>query len=327
MKNHLGFRISYFVLVWSLVIGAWSLILPNLPAIAEGELTPTVEVVGKQYDGLWFLGFNMNKDIFEDKNGMMVRQAFNMAIDRAWIVKNIVKDDVVPTGVIPAGMLGANTGLKGYEFNLSEAKTLMKLAGYPTSDKRLKQLTLLHTDGEKTVETAKWVKRYLISLGVDVTLVEVKYSSTDSWTKELKSGKYHMFLMGYKASLFRQIFIGDSMNKHFHNIECEFIPSAEAQEFFSDYDEAVTAGYDPDTHCNPQKKAEYDSYDLLYPLFHSDGDANFTFYRNPRVDSLLDQISGIDPALRSSRAAKLAEVNKALLDDPPCVNLFYITKL
>lgn len=269
----------------------------------------------------------MNKDVFGDKNGLLVRQAFNMAIDRPWIVKNIVSDSVVPSGVIPPGMSGYDPDLKGYEFNLAQAKQLMRLAGYSTSDKRIKGLTLLHTDGEKTVEIAKWIKRYLINLGVDLTLIQVKYSDTDAWTKELKSGKYHMFLMGYKATLFDQVFIGDKNTMIFHDPSCARVPSAEAQEFFGSYDEAIHAGYRPDSVCNPQRKAEADAYDLIYPLFFSEGSANFTSYSNPRVDSLLNQISGIDVELKSAREAKLKELNKLLLDDPPSVNIFYITKL
>jgi len=297
-------------------------------ALATGALAATDEAITpKQYDGIWFMGFNMAKDIFGDKNSLLVRKAFNMAIDRAWIAKNIVGDPAVPTGIIPPTMMGANTSLKGYPFDPALAKELMRKAGYPTSDMRLKQLTLLHTDGEKTVEIAKWIKRYLIKLGVDLQLVQVRFSDTASWARELKSGKYHMFLMGYKAELFNQIFIGDKNTKLFHALDCPRIPSAEAQEFFGGYDEAASAGYRPDEICKPVKKEEADASSILLPLFHSDGNVNFTFYSNSRVDSLLDQIEQMDKELKAARAAKLKEVDRLLLEDPPTVNIFYITKL
>ncbi len=309
------FKISLFLLIFTLFVAS-----PSLAATTEGTVV-------KQYDGLWFLGFNMHKDIFSDRNGPAVRKAFNMAIDRDWIVGNVVKDNITPSGAIPPGMLGYDKDLKGYQFDLSGAKALMKAAGYPPSDQRLKKLTLLHTDGDKTVEIAKWIKRYLINLGVDLQLVQVKFSDNDSWARELRSGKYHMFLMGYKATIFNQILIGDTGTKLFHTTDCAGIPSAEVQEFFGSYDEAISYGYMPDPACKPQRKSDPDAFTLLEPLFHSQGDVNFTFYTNARVDSLLDQMLEIDGQLISTRVAKLKEINKLLLDDPPTVNIFYITKL
>ncbi len=232
----------------------------------------------KEYDGLWFLGFNMAKDIFGDKNGSLVRQAINHAINRKRIVE-IIGDTNIPTGVIPIGMPGYDPELQGFPYNLSLAKSLMLKAGYPLNDKRLKVLTLLHTDGKKTIEIAKWIKRDLINLGIDLTLKEVKYEEQEAWERELSSGKYHMLLMGYKATSWGS------------------------------------------------EEAKADTVKLLYPLFHSGGSANFTFYSNSRVDELLDQLESIDISLSSMREGKLKEINRVLLEDPPTVNLFYITKL
>jgi ABC-type transport system substrate-binding protein len=295
--------------------------------LAQTSLASTNEAQIKSYDGLWFLGFNMHKDIFGNDSGLSVRKAFNMAIDRAWIAKNIVHDDVVPNGPTPPSMLGYDPLLKDYPYDLSKAKALMVSAGYPTNDKRLKELSLLHTDGEKTVEIAKWIKRYLINLGVDLKLVQVKYSDYDAWEKELSSGKHHMFLMGYKPVLFDQILIGDKDTKLFHTVNCSRIPSAEAQEFFGSYTDATEHGYSPCEICKPEKEGSFDAYDLLEPLFHSKGDANLTFYSNSRVDSLLDQLGEIDHVLKASRAQKLKDIASILVEDPPGVNIFYITKL
>jgi len=232
----------------------------------------------KEYDGLWFMGFNMHKDIFSDASGLLVRKAFFTAINRSRIAKDIMGDDFVPTGMIPKGMLGFDPALKGYPYNPKEAKRLMRQAGYPTNDKRLKILTLLHTDGKKTIEIAKWIKRDLIALGVDLTLKEVKYEDQDRWQTELESGAYHMFLMGKKELVLEE-------------------------------------GAVPDTAA------------LLKSLFHSQGDANFTFYRNSKIDTLLDELEMLDKTLISVREEKLKEINRLLLADPPVVNLFYIIRL
>lgn len=319
---------------WSLacparVIGIWSLSMLLLVFVfSASALASTNEVAStKQYDGIWFMGFNMHKDIFGGPQGEKVRKAFNLAIDRKWICKNIIGDDVVPSGVIPPGMLGYDPDLKGYDFDLASAKKLMIEADFPVTDKRLKVLSMLHTDGKKTVDIAKWIKRYLINLGVDLKLVEISYANEGEWEKELKSGKHHLFLMGYKASTFGSIFIGDKSTKVFHTITCDETPDAKDQVFFGSYEEAITAGYKPHDLCQPTKEPMSDTFALLQPLFQTDGSANFMFYSNEKVDDLLDQLNEIEVALASERTPKLRELNKILTGDPATVNLFYITKL
>jgi ABC-type transport system substrate-binding protein len=281
----------------------------------------------KQYDGVWFLGFNMHKDIFSDANGLNVRRAFITAIDRDWIVKNLVRDDIVPVGMIPPGMQGYDPGLRAYPFDPSKAKRLMSDAGYPTTDKRLKAMTLLHTDGVLTVEIAKWIKRYLISLGVDLQLVQVKYSDYSQWESAIKSGKYNMFLMGYKPVLFNQVFVGDRDTKLFHTIDCEKMPSAEATVFFPSYDEALSAGFSPDPICKPYRKEDITGFDLLDPLFNSEGADNLTFFSSSRIDSILNSVAEMSPMFKSDREEKTKELSKILLDDPPAMPIFYITRL
>jgi len=281
----------------------------------------------KSYDGIWFLGFNLHKDIFLNENGKLTRKAFSMAIDRSWIAENIINDNTVPYSIIPPGMTGYDPNIEKTMLNLSEAKKLMKQAGYPMDDKRIKKLTLLHTDGEKTKEIVKWIKRHLINIGVDLELVEIDYSNTASWEAALQSGQHHMFVMGYKSSLFTQVFIGDKEKKVFHDIQCKKLPSADSQEFFGNYDEAIAQDYRPCAFCKPEKNDEIDTVSLLYPLFYSTGSANLTFYKNSRVDILFDQISLLAPALKSDRKAKIKEISGILAEDRPILPIFYITRL
>lgn len=273
------------------------------------------------------MGFNMKKEIFSDENGALVRKAFITAVDRKWIAQNIVHDATVPVGVIPPGVEGYDPDLTPYAFDPPKAKAMMRSAGYPTSDPRLKTLTMVHTDGALTTEIAMWIKRYLITLGVDLQLVSVSYTDYVAWAGSIRSGKYDLFLMGFKPVLFTQVLIGDKNARTFHKIDCDLIPSAEAIVFLPSYDDAVSAGYAPCRLCKPTRKGGIGGLDLLDPLFRSDSDDNLMFYSNPRVDSLLDQTSRLDEAQRKEREAKLGEISRILLDDPPMMPLFYITAL
>ena len=151
------------------------------------------------YDGLWFMGFNLNKDVFGDSNGKLVRQAVNYAIDRKHICAGIMGDNNIPTTVLPPGMDGRDESVKGYSYNPVKAKELLKKAGYSMKDKRLKGLVLLHTDGDKTVAIANSIKHYLAAVGISVKLKQMPYEDQDGWDNTLSGGRNHLFLMGYKA--------------------------------------------------------------------------------------------------------------------------------
>jgi len=234
----------------------------------------------KEYDGIWFLGYNLKSEVLGNTN---VRQAISETLDKTYIVQKIVSDEVVPESMIPPSMIGYNAELEPGLQNISQAKTLMKKAGFNMTDKRLKALSLLHTDGVKTVAIAKEIQKDLQKIGIKINLSQIDYMSQEAWIGELTSGKHDFFLMGYKAG-----------------IE-EFLSSPEA--------------------------SGVDSYSLVKPLFGSNGSANFTGFSNEKVDKLLDQLSGINFALKAERHAKLKEINNILVKERPVEVLFYIEKL
>ena len=147
------------------------------------------------YDGLWFLGFNMKNEIFSGPHGKLVRQAFNYAINRSYICREIIGDLNVPSGVIPLGLPGHNSGISGYSYSPDQAKKLLRSAG----NKQIKNLVLIHTDGIKTIRTAQAIKNDLAAAGINISLRQIAYDEDDSWEKELATGTAPLFLMGYKV--------------------------------------------------------------------------------------------------------------------------------
>lgn len=139
----------------------------------------------KAYDGIWFLGFNVNEPPFDN---LKVRQAVAHCLDRESIAS-----------FIPPGMPGYDPELKPYKLNAQYAKTLMKRAGFGLNDKRLKNISLLHTDGVKTIEIAKAIQNDLRQIGIKIDRVQARFRDEEKWNKELSSKKFPLFLMGYKA--------------------------------------------------------------------------------------------------------------------------------
>lgn len=256
-------RLSRILMVGLLVIGYCS-----LAAAAE-------------YDGIWFMGMNQDKEMMQSPE---VREAVTLALNKTIIAENIISSEAVPASIIPPGMLGYDPDLEIIYQDLKHAKRLMNNAGYPISDPRIKTLSLLHTDGIKTVAIAKQLQGDLRKIGMKVDLVEIDYSDQDKWIDEMTAGKHDLFLMGYKAGV---------------------------EELFS----------------TTEANVQYDSYDLVKPLFKTKGEANFTGYSNAEVDKLLAQLSGINPALKEERHKKLKEINDVLYKEKPVVVLFYIEKI
>jgi len=300
------------VIAWSLVIGHWSF------SFAQA----------KEYDGVWFLGYNLKTSLFGDENGKVVRQAVTIAIDRDKIAKKIVGDDTVPVGVIPPGMEGYDPTLSAYPHDYALAKKLMKSAGYPLSDSRLKHITILMTDGEKTRLIVDEIKRDLINIGFDITKTVVKYSDIKLWEKELTSGKYDMFVMGYKAGSVGEIFIADKSTGLFHKFTCFKNTTNEAdQQYFDRYSDAVSSGFSPDPVCKPEPEKAPTTLELLKPVFYSKEAANAAFFQNKRVDILIEELSVLDEKLRASRQDKFEEIGRIIWEELPVVPLFYITRL
>ena len=277
----------------------------------------------KEYDGVWFLGLNLDKEIFKK---VEVRRAFSHAIDRLTIIQTIVSEEVVPKGVIPPGMAGYDASLEGYAYDVGLAKQLMKQAGVGMNDPRLKNMVLLHTDGVKTVAIAEQISRDLQKIGAKVILKQVSYSDQSRWYFELKSEKYDLFLMGYKGGEIGTLLIGDKKSGLFHSVGCEKIPAPDKQQLFGSYEEALAAHYAPDPSCKPQPSKKLDTHGLLEPLFHWGGSANFTGYKNSRVDIYLDQVEELDPTLTEMRNARFRAINQLIMRDTPVVPLFYIQK-
>jgi len=111
-----------------------------------------------------FLYLNTKFGPFKDKR---VRQAVNMAIDRAGIVKEIYRN----TGRAEYGLLSPGTDVyvasfRSYDYDPEGAKKLLAEAGYPNGFKAIFQLPQYGT-GE-IIET--WIQRDLKKIGIDLEL-------------------------------------------------------------------------------------------------------------------------------------------------------------
>jgi oligopeptide transport system substrate-binding protein len=208
--------------------------------------------------GLLYIGFNSQIKPFDDKR---VRQAFNYAVNKEEIVREITKMGSLPgNGTLPPGMPGHDPDLKGYYYNPSKGKRLLAEAGYPDGAGFPVVQLWAFSKAESTKAELAAYQEYLAELGVKV---EIHFAP--DWPV------YKQMLQQGKLSMFRVAWYAD-------------IP-------------------DPDN--------------FFFPLLHSAGKPNYMFYRNPRVDRLLEEARAETDY--AQRVKLYREAERIVMDDAPWI--------
>lgn len=116
----------------------------------------------------YYLGFNNKMKPF---NNVLVRQAFEYAINRDKIVKLLDNRDVVANQPLPPGIVGYNSKLPAslqYKYNPAKAKQLLKEAGYANG----LTVPLYSSNDTDTVKIDNSVQADLAAVGVKVNIIQ-----------------------------------------------------------------------------------------------------------------------------------------------------------
>jgi oligopeptide transport system substrate-binding protein len=209
-----------------------------------------------------YIGFNTQLKPFDDRR---VRQAFNYAVNKEAIVREITKRGALTAiGSLPPGMPGYDPDLQGYSYHPEKATQLLAEAGYPDGA-RFPVVQLWSVDkAESTKAELAAYQRYLADIGVQV---EIRFAPDwPAYKAMLQQGKLPMFRLARFAD----------------------IP-------------------DPDN--------------FLFPMLHSTSPTNYTRYRNPLVDRLLEQAR--KKLFYAQRLALYREVERIVQDDAPWLAQHY----
>lgn len=230
----------------------------------------------KDYDGIWFMAFNQKNALLKD---LRVREAVDQTINKKYIITEIISAEVIPGSYIPPKMIGYDPDLAPREMDIAYAKLLMKGSSYPVNDKRLKKLSLLHTDGLMTVAIAKQIQKDLRNIGMKVKLVEIPYSNEDKWISELSSGKHDFYLLGYKANI-EQLFTEEATTTYDSYSLIEPLFRSDGDINFSGYDDPqVDKLLDQLEDINPALKGDRNAkLKKINQLLYKDVPAVLLFY-------------------------------------------------
>jgi len=154
----------------------------------------TIESI-EQIGGLYYYGFNLDMAPF---NSLKVKQAINYAIDKQTLIDEINLEFgynmVVAQGPIPPRMIGYNSSLTGYSYDVAEAQALLSQAGYPEGFSTDLYYNIVDSDFHYFV--AQKIQTYLAQIGINVELHGVEWNEL---LGSVNQGELPFFRLGWTA--------------------------------------------------------------------------------------------------------------------------------
>jgi len=169
--------------------------------VVEGQTTTNVdfnletEILAEQLGGIYYYGFNLDMTPF---NSLKVRQAINYAIDKQILIDEVNTEfggsRAVAQGPIPPSMIGYNSSLTGYSYDVAEAQTLLSQAGYPEGFSTDLYYNILDSGFHHFV--AQKIQTYLAQVGINAELHGIEWNEL---TELVEQGGLPIFRMGWIA--------------------------------------------------------------------------------------------------------------------------------
>ncbi|MEG1547241.1 MAG: ABC transporter substrate-binding protein [Clostridia bacterium] len=137
--------------------------------------------------------YSINESI-EPFNNVLVRKAMQMAIDRQAILDSMYYGKgTVANGIFPPGLVGYNAKLPAIEYNVEQAKALLKEAGYPDGfDMVISQ----STDSPSTLAINEIVQAQFGEIGINVKIEQMDEAT---WFDVRRTGELGMYMSSWSA--------------------------------------------------------------------------------------------------------------------------------
>lgn len=232
----------------------------DVPPDEVQNLTQTGEAQIYDSLALGYFSFNCEKAPFDNEK---VREAFSLAIDRNYLVENVLKGGQKPAGsIVPYGILDAdgkdfreNQGeyisvkAEDHDANVAKAQQLLSEAGYPDGN-GFPSVTILFNTGASNQKASEYIQSELKkNLGVDVTLSQEEWSV---FITDRNNGKFDIARDGWSADYsdpmtFLDMFTSDSGNNNCKWKNADFDKLIEAAKSTGDQNERMKDMHDAET--------------------------------------------------------------------------------
>jgi len=177
--------------------------IDQTPALSPGDLQlalhdPTLknDIIKQSSYDIWYLTYNTYMKPFND---LRVRQAFNLAIDRQTLTKDVLKGTANPNySLLMPGFPGYDPSIK-VPYDPAKARQLLAAAGYP-GGKGFPQIDIQvrNSSGEvgMTVPAAEFIQSQ-IKTNLGITNLGVKVVDQKVLTANLNAHKLPLVFIGY----------------------------------------------------------------------------------------------------------------------------------
>ena len=145
----------------------------------------------------FYIGFNVQKPPFDDAN---IRQAFCHAVNKERIIKLLFKGTAtVANGILPPGMPGYNESLRGLDYDVAKARSLIATSKYGSID-NLPPITITDAGIGGNIQDylGAIIQDWQQNLGVEVTVRQLEWEIF-SLPHFLKQEADEMFTFGWIA--------------------------------------------------------------------------------------------------------------------------------
>jgi dipeptide transport system substrate-binding protein len=166
---------------------------PNPADVEKMKADKDINVLSQPGLNIGYLAFQTQKPPFNDKR---VRQALNMAIDKAAIVKAVYRDAGQPAiNPIPPIMWGYNSAIKDYEYNPEKAKALLAEAGVPANfETDIWAMPVQRPYNPDAKRIAELVQADLKKVGINGKVVSYEWGE---YRKRAQEGEHQMAQLGW----------------------------------------------------------------------------------------------------------------------------------
>lgn len=139
--------------------------------------------------GTEYIGFNVKDTIFED---VRIRKAIAHAIEMDSIIDGVFNNiGRKSNSLLGSKVFGYHPNLKGYDYNLNEAKRLLAEAGYPNGF----DTTLKTMDSRERVNLAEVLQSQLKGIGITVNIEVSEYGA---FVDQVNRGESEMFILSWR---------------------------------------------------------------------------------------------------------------------------------
>ena len=196
--------------------------------------------------GTYYVAFNVNSELFEGKTAeeaACMRLAFNILIDRDYIVENVGQTgQVAASSYIPLGMADGNGGVfketaedNSYydalakvndpEGAVEQARTYLKAAGYKfdedgmLSEENPIVIEYLTNDGTGHVAAAESMQQDFKEIGIEISIQQVEWNT---FLQERKNGNFDIAREGWLADFDDPINMLEMFTTDSGNNDCQY---------------------------------------------------------------------------------------------------------